>query len=426
MKKNYLLTSKEAFRLYEKYANGLPIIDYHNHLSVEDIGSDRKYNSITELWLAPDPYKHRLMRMSGVPEKYITGEATDFEKFEKFCEIFPLLAGTPVYDWSRMELSLVFGIDESLSAENAREIFEKTEKQLSAKGFSNNEILAKFNVEYQSPVAEITGDLSAFIGGKISPSLRGDSLLLPSAELKASLEAKSKIKITDNESYISAVSVLLDEFSALGCRIADHALDDGFFDGSKDAVKMLVLLAGEYAKRGWTLLLHLGAKRKTSDRLRTLAGAAGGYAAVGNSFDISALCDMLGEMERGGGLPKTVLFSLNMTDAAALAVMEGSFSEDGVGGKVQLGPAWWWCDHPMGIRHSLDCIASFGLLSQFIGMTTDSRSILSFVRHDYFRRILCSWLAEKNKSENWELSEETAGSIIKKICYENIKNRLGI
>ena len=426
MKENYLLKSERAYGIYARYAKDLPIIDYHNHLSVEDVKNNRRYKNITELWLATDPYKHRLMRMSGVDEKYVTGNSSDFEKFEKFCEIFPMVIGTPVYDWSRMELSRVFGIEELPSKETAKYILEKTGELLSRDGYSFNEILGRFNVEYQSPVAELTADLSSFHEAKIAPSLRGDSLLVPNAALKEQLSAKTGISITDTDSYISAISVFIDEFAKAGTKIADHSLDDGFFAGGADseAVKILVRLGVEYSKRGWTMLLHLGAKRKTSDRLRALAGAAGGYAAPGNSFDISSHCDMLGEMERSGGLPRTVMFPLNMSDAGTLAVMSGSFSEDGVGGKIQIGPPWWWCDHAFGIKNALDSISSFGLLSQFIGMTTDSRSILSFVRHDYFRRLLCNWLVEKDEREDLGLTDEVMGELIRKICYENAKLRV--
>lgn len=425
MKKNYLLKDRLARRLYERYAKDLPIIDFHNHLSAKDISSDKRFKNITELWISSDPYKHRLMRISGVDERFITGDATDYEKFLKFCEVFPSLVGTPVYDWSRMELSDVFGIDVLPSSETAEYIYKKTEELLSKDEFSYNGILSRFSVEYQSPVAEICEDISDFSRG-VSPSLRGDSLLSPSDELIKSLSEKSDIEITDTDTYIYAVSALLDKFHLSGCRVADHALDDGFFAGDGDGKKREILerLGVEYYKRGWTLLLHLGAKRKTSDRLASLAGKAGGYASIGSSFDVSGVCDILSDMERKGGLPKTVLFPLNMSDMSSLAVMAGSFSEDGVMGKIGLGPAWWWCDHELGIKHALDCIASFGVLSQFVGMTTDSRSVLSFVRHDYFRRILCSWLSEKNRECDWGLTESALGELVKKICYLNAKDRL--
>lgn len=425
MKKNFLLKSNDAERLYYEYAQDLPIIDFHNHLVVADIVENRGYDSLYDLWLASDPYKHRLMRIAGIDEYFITGAATPFEKVEKLFSIFPFLAGNPVYDWGRMELSAIFGIDELPSADNAQYLYDKTREMLSGRDFSTRELLARFNVEYISPVASLLDDISIFNGSSVAPSLRGDDLLLPSDDLKARLAKRTGISILDDESYIAAVSVLLDDFVARGCRFADHALDDGFFDECNEAKQgMLVRLAGEYKKRGLSLLLHLDAKRKTSERLARLAGPAGGYAAVGGALNISALTDMLGRMELSGSLPDTILFPLNMSDQAPLAVLQGSFSEDGVASKVQLGPAWWWCDHALGIENTLNAIASFGLVSEFIGMTTDSRSVLSFVRHDYFRRILCSWFAQLCKERDLNLPVDLQGEIIRKISYGNAKKKV--
>lgn len=426
MKDNFLLKTRNSERLYSEYAKALPIIDFHNHIAILDIAKDRRFENLYELWLASDPYKHRLMRICGVDEHFITGDASPFEKFEKYFEVFPSLAGNPVYDWSRMELLQIFGIDELPTKDKARYVYDKCGEMLASKEYSNNAILSRFNIEYQSPVAALLDDLSLFDGKAVAPSLRGDELLSPTPDFLARLTQKAGIKVTDTTSYISAVSKVLDTFFAKGCKFADHALDAGFFESDTDGEKKEILtrLGTEYAKRGWTLLLHLDAKRKTSPRLARVAGPAGGYAAVGGIFNISTLSDLLAKMEGLGGLPDTVLFPLNMNDQAPLAVMQGSFSEDGTPSKVQLGPAWWWCDHALGIENTLNCISSFGVISQFIGMTTDSRSILSFVRHDYFRRLLCSWLDERSTEGEWELPFELQGEIIRKICYQNVKNKL--
>lgn len=423
---DYLLKTNNARHLYETHAKALPIIDFHNHVSVEDIAQNRQFENLTELWLASDPYKHRLMRICGVPEQFITGDADPYDKFQKYCQVFPYLAGNPVYDWSRMELCRIFGIRELPSREYARRIYDAAGEMLGSPEFSNNGILDRFHIEYQSPVAQLTDDLTPFNGKTVAPSLRGDDLLAPTPELKKCLGQETGIAVADNASYISAVSVLLDRFQKAGCRFADHALDADFFEAedARERTERLIALAGQYARRGWTLLLHIGAKRKTSPRLAALAGPAGGYAATGSSFAINRVAELLGEMEAAGGLPDTVLFPLNMSDQAAFAVMQGSFSQDGVSSKVQLGPAWWWCDHAMGIENALSCIASFGVVSQFIGMTTDSRSILSFVRHDYFRRLLCSWLDRQNKQGQWALSPALQGEIIEKICYGNVYEKI--
>ena len=426
MKKNYLLKSENAERIYDAVRE-LPIIDYHNHVSLFDISEEKRFSDIHELWIKGDPYKHRLMRICGVSEDFITGDASPREKFGKFCEIFPYIAGNPVYDWSRMEMSSVFGIDEPISAVRADYIYDKISEMLSSPEFSGNGIISRFNIEYQSPVANLFDDISCFDGGCVAPSLRADDLLYPTEELKLRLFRDTGTKITDKKSYIDAISKYLDKFDGAGCRFADHALDSGFFEGDTDGEgrEMLKMLAVEYAKRGWTLLLHLDAKRKTSSRLAEIAGPAGGYAAVGGNFPISSLCELLGDIERRGALPDTVLFPLNMSDQAPISVMQGSFSEDARASKVQLGPAWWWCDHALGIENTLDSIASFGAVSQFIGMTTDSRSILSFVRHDYFRRILCSWIARRNEEGEWDLPIENQIEIARKICYTNAKNKIG-
>lgn len=426
MKDNYLLKSESAKRLYDEFARELPIIDFHNHLSLSDIRNDRKYESLYELWLECDPYKHRLMRICGIDEHFITGGASPYEKVEKFFEIFPLTAGNPVYDWSRMELSRIFGIEELPTRENARYVYDKVNEMLASSEYSNNAILSRFNIEYQSPVVSLLDDLSLFNTRGVAPSLRADNLLMPDSSFISGLSAETKIKITDRESYVKAISIILDRLDRLGCRFADHSLDDGFFerDTNGECSELLTRLGAEYRRRGWTLLLHLGAKRDTSSRLRKIAGPAGGYAMAGNSFDISALAGLLNKMECIDGLADTVLFPINMNDMAPVAIMQGSFSEDGHPSKVSLGPAWWWCDHAMGIERALDNISSFGVVSELIGMTTDSRSILSFVRHDYFRRILCAWLDRKNLEGEWELPFDIQGEIINKICYKNAKRKI--
>ena len=426
MRENFLLGTRGAVRLYREYAAPLPIIDYHNHISVADIAADCRYENLTELWLAPDPYKHRLMRICGIAERFITGDAEPYEKFEKFCGIFPLLAGNPVYDWSRMELSALFGIEEMPTADSAARIYDKVGEMLKSPEYFCRSILSRFRIEYQSPVASLLDDLSPFGAAGVAPSLRADPLLSPTEGFLAGLRQATGAEISDTASYVMAVSVMLDRFDAAGCRFADHALDADFFEGDTDGkrAELLRLLGIEYARRGWTLLLHMNAKRQTSDRLARLAGPAGGYSGVGNRFDMAAVCDLLNGMESGGGLPDTVLFPLNLSDQAACAVLQGSFSEDGVASKVQLGPAWWWCDHAMGIGHALSCISSFGALSQFIGMTTDSRSILSFVRHDFFRRLLCTWIDAQNRRGDWELPMRLQGELVSKICYRNALDKI--
>ncbi len=448
MNDSFALNGKTARLLYEKHARSLPIVDYHNHISARDVQTNRRFEDLTELWLAPDPYKHRLMRISGIPEAYITGDASPREKFRCFASVFPYFVGNPVYDWSLMELEGIFGIGELLCSENADRIYDRITEMLGSEEYRCQAILSRFGIEYQSPVAGILDDLSPYSQKGFAPSLRGDNLLSPTKELVAAL-SEGSASVTDLNSYIAAIAARLDRFTAAGCRFADHALDDGFVflpdDGQNDArlarqlggepmsacdtaalrSAILTRLGKEYSLRNYTLLLHLDAKRKTSNRLSSLAGPAGGYAAVGGNLRVPHVVDLLGAMEDLGGLPKTVLFPLDMKDHAALSVIEGSFSEDHVAAKVELGPAWWWCDHRLGMINTLECISSFGVLSEFIGMTTDSRSILSFVRHDYFRRVLCSWIGEKYDSGIFHTDERVLGEIVEKISYKNALRRIG-
>jgi glucuronate isomerase len=360
--------------------------------------------------------------------------------------------GNPLYHWSKLELKRIFDIGEALTPETADMIWDKCNKLLQEKSFSAVSLLKRFNVAYSAPCAALNDNETVFneIPGSV-PSLRGDDMLLPTVNFTQNLAEKSDMPVNDLNSFMQAVTARLDAFHAVGCRIADHSLDNGFVyrtvsdsaaaelfakcrnDASaltadeKMALASAILkkLAGEYSRRNWMLLLHIGAQRFTSSRLRAAAGPAGGFAAIGHTCDTAALALMLDDMESAPeGLPRTVLFTLNPADHAAFSVLSGSFPGDGVKGKVQLGPAWWWCDHIFGMRDGFESAAAFGVLSQFIGMTTDSRSILSFARHDYFRRILCSFLAEENESAEWGLAHKDLVKITQKICYENAKAKM--
>ena len=437
LNENFLLTGPTAVRLYDAVKD-LPVIDWHNHLPVKDLAEDRHFSDLTELWVASDPYKHRAMRICGVPEKRITGPASPYEKFEAWSTVLPQLAGNPLYDWSRLELQRVFGIDEPLTPATAKKIWRTANEKLSDPGLSARGLLQKFNVEYAAPCAGSGDDLSGFSGLKgIVPSLRGDDLpaltspLFAGAETLADFRAKMKVKLC--------------EFHAAGCRFADHALDAGFRylpdDGKNESrfirfkektlpenerpalvCAVLRILGGFYAEMGWTLQLHIGALRQTSSRLRAAAGPAGGYAGIGHTCDMKSLTGLLDDLEKNAaGLPRVILYTLNPADHAAFAVLSGSFPGDGERGKVTLGPAWWYCDHIHGMRDCFENAAAFGVLSVFPGMTTDSRSLLSFVRHEYFRRVFCAWLAEKAARDEMPSDFGILKDIAEKVCYYNAK-----
>lgn len=428
----------------------LPIIDYHNHLSFSDIMENTRFKNIFELWIKPDPYKHRAMRMCGVKEKYITGDASLIDKFKAWCNIFPMLIGNPLYVWSKNELEKVFKITEIPNKDNAEQIYNKANLYLEENEITTKTLLDIFNVEFACPCAGFTDDIECLKDNKrFSPSLRGDDATSLSLDFIKRLETITKTKINTLEELQSALKIRLDAFENMGCKFSDHAIDNGFcyyYDDGKNNMRferllngelkdndkqklssyILTFLGAEYAKRNFVMQLHIGAQRHTSSRLRKLAGPAGGFAGIGNSVDVNSLISLLNTLDMTEyGLPKTVLFTLNPADNALISVLSGSFSKDNVPGLITQGPAWWWCDHKLGICDVLENTAVFGLLSNFIGMTTDSRSFLSFSRHDYFRRILCEFLEEKFEKNELMCPYEDLKKLAYKMCYENAKEIIG-
>lgn len=445
MHTNFLLNSQNSIQLYQEVKN-LPIIDYHNHLSMGEISQDKRFYDIYELWIQPDPYKHRAMRMCGVSEKYITGNATNEEKFIKWCETLPKLQLNPLSHWSMMELEKVFGITQFPNGQTARSLYAQCNRYLREHMVTANSLLKLFNVEYACPCASLIDDVSVFKTNKsIAPSLRGDDILSLTTDFLKKLNDLEKKEINDLSCFESAVEGRLLDFKETGCVFVDHALDDGFAfyqDDGKNEERFQSLLKGEinesdraklssyvlymlgklYAKHGFVMQLHIGAQRYTSTKLRNDVGPAGGFAGIGNSVNVRALTQFLDEIDRSPyGLPKILLFTLNPADNALISVLSGSYAKENVTGLITQGPAWWWCDHKLGITEMLENTATFGVLFNFLGMTTDSRSFLSFVRHDYFRRILCDWLGEKWKKGELLCSFEELKELTKKLCYENAK-----
>ena len=392
---DFLLNSPIARRLYHDCAASLPIIDYHNHLDARDLADDRTFANITQLWVATDPYKHRAMRIAGVPERLITGrDTTDREKFDAWAATVPKTLGNPLFCWTALELKRYFGIGNLLSPETAELVWQRCNEKLGTPEFTARQLIQQANVECLCTSDPLNGDLESH--ARLASS-GFSTRVLPS--------------VRDAEAVDMA---RLDAFDQLGCRLADHAVGD--FPSEN-----LAACAREYARRGWLLQLHIGAQRQTSTRLRNLAGPAGGYATIGNSCDFAGLCRFLDALESVGGLPRTILFPLNPADYSAIATLTGSFAEDGIAGKIQFGPAWWYNDHLLGIRQQLDALASYGLLSTFIGMTTDSRSLLSMVRHEYFRRVLCNWLGDQVDNGIMPADDVLLGGLVRAVAYGNAK-----
>ena len=448
MNKNFLLNGNTAKKLYGAVKD-LPIIDYHNHLSLSDIKNNVRFTDVYDLWIAPDPYKHRAMRMCGVDEDFITGNEDKKEKFIKWCETFPKLIGNPLYHWSLMELSTLFGIEKTPNKENAENIYEECNKFLKENEVTPEFFLKKFDVELACPCFTITENPNILKDKNgITPSLRGDTILTADKSFIDTLSKITGIEIKTLDDYKKAVSEQIKVFRKSGCIFSDHALDNGFRffedDGKMEdyfekiineaAEKeekekffsyMLVFTAQEYSKNGMIMQLHIGAQRYTSSILRQKAGAAGGFAAIGSCADIDSIARMLDTIDKTEArLPKTILFTLNPSDNAAFSCLSGSFSQDGKSGLITQGPAWWWCDHKKGIEDMLNDTAVFSLLYNFIGMTTDSRSFLSLVRHDYFRRILCDVLGKKYDSGEI-LDYKSLEDLAIRMCYTNAKEAIG-
>ena len=446
--RDFLLETEAASELFHSYAEGAPVVDYHNHLEVKDICDDRHFGNIGLLWVAEDKYKHRAMRMAGVDEEYISGKASDYEKFLKWCQVLPRLVGNPLFHWSCFEMKQIFGVDELPCSDNADQIWTHCNSLLQKEEFSNNAILRRFSVRKLTTSDDFTSDISlhrkatAVSGIDVTPSLRADSALAFGSDSFASwLDKLSGGRPVDSlDCYLSLLSEHLDLFDQSGCRLADHALDNGFrfirtsrtiaqelfsrvMDGEKPDLTplrsfLLEYLAEEYGRRSWVMQLHIGAERWTSSRLRKLSGPAGGYACPGNSVQVNSLCDFLDALDCRDRLPGVILYTLNPADNAILSTMTGSFATSGRQ-KIQFGPAWWYNDHKCGIEENLAALSSYSILSNSIGMTTDSRTILSFSRHEYFRRILCNWFGGQMTRGELPSNLDFLGQTVLDIAYRN-------
>lgn len=447
MKENYLLHSSRAIRLYSECAD-LSIIDFHNHLSLPAIKDNAKFENITKLWIEPDPYKHRLMRVCGVDEHLITGDGSDREKFNAWCEIFPTLMGTPVFDWSLCELKTIFTTDIFPCRENSDLLWGEISEKLSDINFAPLSLLEKFNVEYAAPCAGITDDIT-FLESieNIVPSLRGDDILRPDVSLIEKLSNVTGIKILTPQNYFRAISKRLKDFKRAGCRFADHALDNGFTyfeDDEKNEERftallnkgiseedekklfsfLLTKLGVIYSENSFVMQLHIGALRHTSTRLRGIAGMAGGYAGIGG-VNISSITKLFDNIEKEAtALPKTILFTLNPAYNAAISVLCGSYSKNNTPSILSQGPAWWWCDHIKGMREVFEDFSSYGVIYHYPGMTTDSRSFLSFVRHDYFRRVFCNWVSEKVERQEFPDRYSDLKELVERVSYKNAKEMI--
>lgn len=454
MDRDFLLSSPTARRLYHEHAENCPIVDYHNHLSPKDILHRRRYENLTQLWLETDHYKWRCMRVCGVAEEYVTGNAPEWEKFLAFATIMPRLIGSPVYHWAHLELQRYFGIDTPITKDTAKEIWDKTCLLLGSEGYDAVSLLSRMQVKILCTTDDPADTLEYHLAlareelpFRTLPSFRPDRFLHIDQPAFATAVAQLSAKygaITDWDSLCAALEKSLDFFVATGCRVTDHGFlrfRYGRGDGKAPLAKamagqtlteaeisdyqgaLLRFLAEAYEKRGLVMQLHLGPIRNNSAYLAEVFGPDAGGDSIGCATDPFLLGVFLQDIEKVGHLPKTILYNLNPADSAMLSTMAVNFAANGA--KVQYGAAWWLLDHLRGIREQIDQLMETGLLSGSVGMLTDSRAFTSFTRHEYFRRILCDKLGGMVERGEYPADMATLGALVEDVCWKNAMGYFG-
>lgn len=453
---DFLLTTETAKKLFHEHAENCPIIDYHNHLPAAEIFEKKTYENLAQVWLAADHYKWRCMRVCGIDEKYITGDASDYDKFIKFAGIMPKLIGTPVYHWAHLELQRYFGIDTPLKAETADEIWEKTCGMLSGEGFDAVSLLNKMDVKVLCTTDDPADDLAWHLKIReadevpflVLPSFRPDRFLnidQPAWRSALSQLANRYEKVSSWEEFLDSLRRSIDFFCEAGCKVTDHGFihfryaretegitAETVFDKAMSGKglteeeisvfqgTLLRFLAAEYNKRNMAMQLHLGPIRNNSPKLMKAFGADAGGDSIGAATDPFMLGAFLEDLEETDDLPKTILYNLNPADSAMLATMAVNF-----GHKVQYGAAWWLHDHIRGINEQLDQLLETGMFAGSVGMLTDSRSFTSFGRHEYFRRILCEKIGNLVESGQYPDDMDILGEMVEDICWRNAVKYFG-
>ena len=453
---NFLLENKYAEELYHNYASKMPIIDYHCHLSPQDIADDRVFKNLTEIWINGDHYKWRAMRTLGVDEKFITGDASDDEKFLEWAKTAPYTMRNPIYHWTHLELTRYFEIHKFLSEKTADDIYKETSKMLSTQEFSCQNLLTKMNVEVVCTTEDPIDNLEhhqklskSNFKTKISTSFRPDKAILIENrsynDYINSLEEASGISINTYDELCDALKKRIKYFDENGCKLSDHGLNHIYYENfteaeiksifkkkrehqnitENEALKfqsaILQYLAEIYHEFGWVQQFHLGALRNNNSRMNRLLGADTGWDSIGDFPQAENLSKFLNALDNKDKLTKTILYNLNPADNEVLASMIGNFNDGKIKGKVQFGSGWWFLDQKDGIIKQLNALSSIGLISCFIGMLTDSRSFLSYPRHEYFRRILCNIFGKEIQKGELPNDMKLIGNIISDISYNNAK-----
>lgn len=460
--KDFLLHTPAARRLYHQYAETEPILDYHCHLSPKDIAENRQFQNLSEIWLEGDHYKWRAMRSNGVPEKYCTGKADPYAKFQAWAATVPRTLRNPLYHWTHLELKRYFGIEELLDEKNAPRIWKRANEQLATARLSVKGILNKFRVRTLCTTDDPSDDLRfhkkiaiTSIETKVLATFRPDKALEVDqpAQFKKWVErlaAAADVDICDLETFLQALRKRHDYFHVHGCRLSDHGLSQcyGNFSVFKTASRIfnralrgqaaspeeqaefgsyMMLFFGRLdAKRGWVKQLHLGAMRNNNTRLLRSLGPDSGFDSIGDFPQASALASYLDMLDREEALPKTIIYNLNPADNYIFATMIGNFQDGSLPAKIQMGPGWWFLDQKEGIEWQLNALSNLGLLSRFIGMVTDSRSFMSYPRHEYFRRAICNLIGRDVESGEIPNDDSLVGPMIRNICYSNAEAYLGL
>jgi len=452
---NFLLQSATAQKLYHDYAKEMPIIDYHCHLPPDQIAADMNFNNITHAWLYGDHYKWRAMRANGVNERFITGNASDEEKFQKWAETVPYTLRNPLYHWTHLELQRYFGIDAILTGDNWKEIYDETSAKLQTKEFSIQSLIKRMNVKVicttDDPIDNLEHHQKIAKDGavaKIAPAFRPDKAMhaddVPALNIYIDkVAAVSGIEVNSFEDYLNALKNRHDYFAANGCQVSDHGLEQIYAEDYTDAeigtifkkiraneaityselLKFKSAMLYQFAiwdhEKGWVQQYHLGALRNNNARALSNLGPDTGWDSIGDFSQGVTLSKFLNRLDSTDQLTKTILYNLNPRDNELMATMIGNFNDGSVAGKIQFGSGWWFLDQKDGMTKQLNTLSNMGLVSQMVGMLTDSRSFLSFPRHEYFRRILCNLFGDD--IENGELPNdiEWVGKIIQDISYNN-------
>lgn len=455
---NFLLHTKTAERLYHDYAKKMPVIDYHCHLPPDQIAADHRFENITQAWLYGDHYKWRAMRTNGVNESFITGNASDWEKFEKWAQTVPFTLRNPLYHWTHLELKRYFGVEEILDGRTARKVYDSCSEPLHNGQLSVRQLMRKMKVEVvcttDDPVDNLQYHQQIKDDGfeiKVLPAFRPDKAMDGSSpenfnKYLAQLEAAANTSIGTFQAFLDALKMRHNFFHQMGCRLSDHGLEEMYAEeftekdlqNSFDQLRagkslsdeahirfksgMLLLFAQWDAEKGWVQQYHLGALRNNNTRMLSQLGADTGWDSIGDFKQGRALARFLDKLDQKDQLARTIIYNLNPADNELMASMTGNFNDGTIPGKIQWGSAWWFLDQKDGMTRQLNALSNMGLLSRFVGMLTDSRSFLSYPRHEYFRRLLCELIGQE--IENGELPNDLPwiGKIVEDICYNNAKS----